>query len=195
MKGDYHRYLAEFQDADAKKVLARVPSDPQASSHRATPPQASAEAARVSYDAAQGVATQSLAPTHPIRLGLALNFSVFYYEILNSPDRACHLAKTVRLARFHLCPSTPRVPRALSHFALFRPSTMPSQSSTRSRRSRTRTRPSSCSCFATTSPCGQATVTRQQPARTTERRLRTCERHEAPLNPNKSYRALKHGLW
>jgi len=42
---------------------------------------------------ATSVAQTELTPTHPIRLGLALNFSVFYYEILNSPDRACHLAK------------------------------------------------------------------------------------------------------
>ena len=42
---------------------------------------------------ATDVAQTDLTPTHPIRLGLALNFSVFYYEILNSPDRACHLAK------------------------------------------------------------------------------------------------------
>jgi 14-3-3 protein epsilon len=43
----------------------------------------------------QDIALAELPPTHPIRLGLALNFSVFYYEILNSPDRACNLAKQV----------------------------------------------------------------------------------------------------
>jgi len=46
------------------------------------------------YKAASDVAMKELTTTHPIRLGLALNFSVFYYEILNSPDRACRLAKT-----------------------------------------------------------------------------------------------------
>ncbi|KAL0322891.1 UNVERIFIED_CONTAM: F-box protein [Sesamum angustifolium] len=47
----------------------------------------------VLFDVFQDIANAELAPTHPIRLGLALNFSVFYYEILNSPDRACNLAK------------------------------------------------------------------------------------------------------
>ena len=46
-----------------------------------------------SYQEASRIANKDLPPTHPIRLGLALNFSVFYYEILNSPDRACHIAK------------------------------------------------------------------------------------------------------
>ena len=41
------------------------------------------------------IAKSKMQPTHPIRLGLALNFSVFYYEILNSPEKACQLAKTV----------------------------------------------------------------------------------------------------
>jgi len=73
MKGDYHRYLAEFASGDERKTAS--------------------EAAHESYKAASAIAQSDLAPTHPIRLGLALNFSVFYYEILNSPDRACHLAK------------------------------------------------------------------------------------------------------
>ena len=72
-KGDYHRYLAEFALGDKRKI--------------------SADKSLEAYKAATEVATTDLAPTHPIRLGLALNFSVFYYEILNSPDQACHLAK------------------------------------------------------------------------------------------------------
>jgi len=73
MKGDYHRYLAEFSTGQERKNAA--------------------EQSLQAYKSASEVATGELAPTHPIRLGLALNFSVFYYEILNSPDRACHLAK------------------------------------------------------------------------------------------------------
>ncbi|KAI9670360.1 MAG: hypothetical protein M1817_004403 [Caeruleum heppii] len=73
MKGDYHRYLAEFASGEKRKVAAT--------------------AAHEAYKNATDVAQTELTPTHPIRLGLALNFSVFYYEILNSPERACHLAK------------------------------------------------------------------------------------------------------
>eukprot|EP00980_Cylindrotheca_fusiformis_P029074 scaffold22713_cov139-Cylindrotheca_fusiformis.AAC.11 len=74
MKGDYHRYLSEFQTGDTRKETAGAALD--------------------AYQAASGIASSDLPPTHPIRLGLALNFSVFYYEILNSPDRACQIAKS-----------------------------------------------------------------------------------------------------
>ena len=50
----------------------------------------SEEAYKKAYEDADG-----LAPTHPIRLGLALNYSVFYYEIQSAPDKACQLAKEV----------------------------------------------------------------------------------------------------
>lgn len=73
MKGDYHRYLAEFATGNDRKEAA--------------------ENSLVAYKAASDISMTELPPTHPIRLGLALNFSVFYYEILNSPDRACRLAK------------------------------------------------------------------------------------------------------
>lgn len=68
-KGDYHRYLAEFAVCNDRKEAA--------------------ENSLVAYKAANDIAHTELPSTHPIRLGLALNFSVFYYEILNSPDRAC----------------------------------------------------------------------------------------------------------
>jgi len=73
MKGDYHRYLAEFATGNNRKEAA--------------------ENALIPYKSASDIAITELPPTHPIRLGLALNFSVFCYEILNSPDRACQLAK------------------------------------------------------------------------------------------------------
>lgn len=47
------------------------------------------------YQEAFDISKKEMQPTHPIRLGLALNFSVFYYEILNNPELACTLAKTV----------------------------------------------------------------------------------------------------
>lgn len=53
---------------------------------------------REAYTQALDTAKGEMPPTHPIRLGLALNFSVFYYEIDNAPDAACKLAKEVRMS-------------------------------------------------------------------------------------------------
>eukprot|EP00954_Amorphochlora_amoebiformis_P029185 1392790-Amorphochlora_amoeboformis.AAC.1 len=70
MTGDYYRYLAEIiQDESYKKQ------------------------AKETYMKALDIAEKSLLPTHPIRLGLALNFSVCYYEILGDHTSACDLAK------------------------------------------------------------------------------------------------------
>jgi len=70
MTADYYRYLAEF-DGDGEN----------------------GEKAEKNYAAAMDVAKEALNETHPTRLGLALNFSVCYYEILKKPDEACTLAK------------------------------------------------------------------------------------------------------
>jgi len=73
MKADYHRYLAEFKVDDQRKDAA--------------------DKTLSAYKAAQDKAMSELSSTNPIRLGLALNFSVFYYEVMNQPDMACSLAK------------------------------------------------------------------------------------------------------
>jgi 14-3-3 protein epsilon len=74
MAGDYYRYIAEFT-TEAKK-------------------EAAAKSAESCYGEAMDVATKELPVTHPIRLGLALNFSVFHYEVLGNPDKACDMART-----------------------------------------------------------------------------------------------------
>ena len=74
MKGDYYRYLAEVAAGDDKKGIV--------------------DQSQQAYQEAFEISKKEMQPTHPIRLGLALNFSVFYYEILNSPEKACSLAKT-----------------------------------------------------------------------------------------------------
>ena len=73
MKGDYFRYLAEVASGDERTKIVQESQD--------------------AYQAAFDISKSEMTPTHPIRLGLALNFSVFFYEILNTPDKACQLAK------------------------------------------------------------------------------------------------------
>jgi 14-3-3 protein beta/theta/zeta len=74
MKGDYYRYLAEVAQGEDRANIMK----------------SSQEAYRSAFE----IAENEMPPTHPIRLGLALNFSVFHYEILNNPEEACTLAKS-----------------------------------------------------------------------------------------------------
>eukprot|EP00058_Branchiostoma_floridae_P015305 XP_002600793.1 hypothetical protein BRAFLDRAFT_282521 [Branchiostoma floridae] len=68
MKGDYYRYLAEITEGEHKAM------------------------AKTSYE--QGwVAAKPLKATNPLKLKLALNFSLLHYEILKRTDSACTLAR------------------------------------------------------------------------------------------------------
>ncbi|EPS71830.1 14-3-3 protein 9, partial [Genlisea aurea] len=73
MKGDYYRYLAEFNTGSFKEEVADL--------------------SQKSYEVATESAEAELPPTNSVRLGVALNFSVFLYEIRNSSERACSIAK------------------------------------------------------------------------------------------------------
>lgn len=73
MKGDYYRHLAEFgSEGERKEAIQNA----------------------VNYfTQASDIAILELPPAHPIRLSLALNFSLFQYYILKQSEKACTLAK------------------------------------------------------------------------------------------------------
>lgn len=72
MKGDYYRYLSEFMsEQDCSQII---------------------ENCQKSYEDADRLARTQLPPTHPLRLGLHLNMSVFEYEILLKPEKAILIA-------------------------------------------------------------------------------------------------------
>lgn len=83
MCGDYCRYLAEISNNE-NALVKMSPSD------EGKKPATEAEEY---YKKAYAEAEKTLPETHPTRLGLALNYSVCFYEILNKKEEACKLAK------------------------------------------------------------------------------------------------------
>lgn len=73
MRGDYIRYMVEVSDPHAKQDLQ--------------------EQAEQLYEQAWTIAAGCLAACNPVRLGLALNYSVFHYEIRDNPQKATHIAQ------------------------------------------------------------------------------------------------------
>merc|ERR1712060_724405 len=71
MVGDYYRYISE-NAKDAKLVEVK-------------------NKALEAYNEANGITLQAC---NPIKLGLALNFSVFHYEVMKNHAEACNLADT-----------------------------------------------------------------------------------------------------
>ena len=71
MKGDYDRYIAENVDGDIKKKYSDL--------------------GLAAYNAALEAA-KSIDYKNPIKLGLALNLSVFYYELVGNKAQACKFA-------------------------------------------------------------------------------------------------------
>jgi len=72
MIGDYYRYVAESaKDSKLEEVK---------------------KGANEGYEAAKKL-SEDLNPCNPIRLGLALNYSVFYYEVMSNHKVACELGE------------------------------------------------------------------------------------------------------
>jgi 14-3-3 protein epsilon len=74
MAGDYYRYIAESAQGDKLNEVKN--------------------GALEYYTQASEISNKDLGACNPIRLGLALNFSVFYYEVMNNHKRACELGES-----------------------------------------------------------------------------------------------------
>ena len=74
LKGDYYRYKAEFSKDEEKEI--------------------SADLAEQSYNDAYMLSEESLPITSLVRVSLAVNFSIFYYEEKNMIDEAIMIAKS-----------------------------------------------------------------------------------------------------
>ena len=74
MIGDYYRYVAESASGSQLEEVKK--------------------GALEYYNKATEVSQKDLGACNPIRLGLALNFSVFYFEVMNDHKKACELGET-----------------------------------------------------------------------------------------------------
>ena len=73
MIGDYYRYIAECTSSNSEDH------------------QTVKNGANENYQLAQTM-SENLSPCNNIKLGLALNFSVFNYEVMNNHKQACEIA-------------------------------------------------------------------------------------------------------
>ena len=73
MKADYYRYIAEFNTGEQRS--------------------AASQRALLTYTQAVERANKTLSSTHPVKLGLALNYAVFFHEIMMSHERAIVIAR------------------------------------------------------------------------------------------------------
>ena len=73
--GDYNRYLAEFSSGTTK--------------------QQAITAATNSYEDAMKLARQELKVTHPVRVGLALNYTIFLHDEGDDMIKACEVASKI----------------------------------------------------------------------------------------------------
>jgi 14-3-3 protein epsilon len=101
MSGDYHRYMAEIQRGEA-----RIP-------HSLRSREAYEKALEIARDPKAGVAT-----THPIRLGLALNYSVFHHEIREDTEAAINIAQQALDEGLEDLDALSEMPRAYKDAAL-----------------------------------------------------------------------------